>query len=70
VPLDPRRSVFNDVYSKQLCDMFRRGSHHTNIIVNMITQILFHPCRYCRDKSQNAHYLVALKDIIDKKQFA
>jgi len=41
--------LLNDVYSKQVCDLFTRGSHHTNISVILITQNLFHQGRYCRD---------------------
>jgi len=58
--------LLNDVYSKQVCDLFTRGNHHRNIVI-LITQNLFHQGRYCRDISLNAHYLVALKNIRDKK---
>jgi len=34
--------MLNDVYSKQLCDLFTRGSHQKNISVILITQNLFH----------------------------
>jgi len=34
--------LLNDVYSKQVCELFTRGSHHRNISVNLITQNLFH----------------------------
>ena len=61
--------LLNDVYSKQVCDMFTRGSHHRNISVILITQNLFHQGRYCNDISLNAHYVVALKNVRDKKQF-
>jgi len=50
--------LLNDVYSKKLCDLFTKGSHHTNISVILITQNLFHQCRYFRDISLNAKYLV------------
>ena len=65
---EPRRSV-NDVYSKQVCDLFTKGSHHRNISVILITQNLFHQGRYCRDISLNAKYLVPLKYVRDKNQF-
>ena len=61
--------VLNDVYSKQVCDLFTRGSHQRNINVILITQNLFHQGRYCRDISLNYYYLVALKNVRDKKQF-
>jgi len=61
--------LLNDVYSKQVCDLFTRGSHQTNISVILFTQNLFHHGRYCRDISLNAKYLVALKNVRNKKQF-
>jgi len=61
--------LLNDVYSKQVCDLFTKGSHHRNIRVILITQNLFHQCRYCRDTSLNAKYLVVLKNVRDKNQF-
>jgi len=47
--------LLNVVYSKQVCDLFTRGSHHRNMSVILITQNLFHQCRYCRDISLNGH---------------
>jgi len=38
--------LLNNVYSKQVCDLFTRGSHHRNISVILITQNLFHQGRY------------------------
>lgn len=52
--------LLNDVYSKQVCDLFTKGSHHRNISIILITQNLFHQGRYCRDISLNT-YLVLLK---------
>ena len=60
--------LLNDVYSKQVCELCTRGSQHRNISV-MITQNLFHQSRFCRDISLNAHYIVAMKNVRDKKQF-
>jgi len=53
--------LLNDVYSKQVCDLFTKGSHHRNISVILITQNLFHQGRFCRDLSVNAKHLVLLK---------
>jgi len=61
--------LLNDVYSKEVCDLFTRGSHHMNISVILITQNLFHQGRFCRDSSLNTHYTVVLKHVRDKKQF-
>ena len=59
--------LLNDVYSKQVCELFTRGRHHRNISVILITQNLFHLDRFCRDISLNAHYIVALKNVRDKQ---
>jgi len=61
--------LLNDVYSKQVCDLFTRGSLHRNISVILITQSVFHQGVFCRDNLLNAHYIVALKNVRDKKQF-
>jgi len=61
--------LLNDAYSKQVCDLFTKGSHHRNISVILITQNLFHQGRFCRDISLNAKYLVLLKNVRDKNQF-
>jgi len=47
--------LLTDVYSKKLCELFTRGSHHRNIIVILITQNLFRQGRFWRDISLNAH---------------
>jgi len=61
--------LLNDVYSRQVCDLFTRGSHHRNISVILITQNVFHQRRYCRDILLNSHYVVALKIVRNKYQF-
>jgi len=61
--------LLNDVYSKEMCDLFTKGSHHRNISVILITQNIFHQGRYFRDISLNAKYLVLLKNVKDKNQF-
>ena len=61
--------LLNEVYSKEVCQLFTKGSHHRNISVILITQNLFHQARYCRDISLNAKYIVLLKNIRDKNQF-
>ena len=53
--------LLTDVYSKHVCELFTRGSHHRNISVILITQNLFHQGRFCRDISLNAPYIVELK---------
>jgi len=61
--------LLNEVYSKDVCDLFTNGSHHRNISVILITQNLFHQGRLCRNKSLNVKYSVALKNVRDKSQF-
>ena len=61
--------LLTDVYSKQVCELFTRGGHHRNISVILITQNLFHQGRFYRDISLNAHYIVAFKNVREKKQF-
>ena len=51
------------VYSKEVCNLFRKGSHHRNISVILITQKLFHQGQLFRDISLNAKYLVLLKKL-------
>jgi len=53
--------LLNDVYSKQMCELFTTGSLHRNISVILITQNLFHQGHSCGDISLKAHYVVALK---------
>jgi len=64
-----RDDLLNDIYSKKVCDLFTRGSHHRNISFILITQNLFHQGRFCTDISLNTHYIVTLKNVSDKKQF-
>ena len=61
--------LYNDVNSKQVCDLFTKGTYHTNISVILKTQNLFQQGRYFRDISLNAKYLVLLKNVRDKNQF-
>ena len=56
-------------YSKEVCNLFTKGSLHRNISVILITKNLFHQSNYCRDISLNAKYLVLLKNVRDKQQF-
>jgi len=41
--------LLNDVYSKEVFELFTKGSHHRNISVILITQNLFHQGRYFRN---------------------
>lgn len=70
---DPRLVVLDDLneaYSKDVCDLFTKGSHRRNISVILITQNLFHQGRFSRDKALNSKYLVVFKKVRDKNQFA
>ena len=52
--------LLSDVYSKQVCDLFMKDSHHRNISVILITQNVILITQnifqgpYCRDISLNA----------------
>ena len=61
--------LLNNVYFKQVCDLFTRSRHHRTISVIMITRNLFHQGRFCRDISLNTHYILALKNVREKKHF-
>ena len=61
--------LLNNVYSKEVCQLFTKGSHHRNTSVILITHNLFHQERYCRVISLNAKYLVLLKNVTDKNEF-
>jgi hypothetical protein len=61
--------ILNNVYSKNVCDLFTKGSHRRNISVILITENLFHQGRFCRDISLNAKYLVVFKNARDEKHF-
>jgi len=61
--------LLNTAYSKDVCDLFTKGSHHRNISVIQITQNLFHQGKFCRDISLNAKYIFVLKNVRDREQF-
>jgi hypothetical protein len=53
-----------------VCDLFTKGSHHRNLGIIQISQNVFHQAPHCRDISLNAKYLVPLKNVRDRNQFA
>jgi len=61
--------LLNQIYSKEVCNLFNKGSHHRNISVLLLTQNIFHQGTNCRDISLNAKYLVLLMNVRDKNQF-
>jgi hypothetical protein len=62
--------LLNEAHSRDVCDLFTKGSHYRNINVILFTQNLFHQRRFSRDISLNAQYLVVFKNVRDKNQFA
>jgi hypothetical protein len=62
--------LLNEVFSRAVCDLFTRGSHHRNLSVILFTQNFFHKASHCRNISLNAKYLVALKNVRDRNQFS
>jgi len=61
--------LLDQVYSKDVCDLFTKGSHHRNISVLFLTQNLFHQGTNFRDISLNTKYLVLLKNVRYTNQF-
>ena len=62
--------LLNESYSRVVCELFTKGSHHRNLSVILITQNFFHQAPHCRDISLNAKYLVAVKNVRDRNQFS
>lgn len=60
--------LMTSAYTKTVCELFTKGSHHKNISVILITQNVFHQGKYCRDISLNCKYLVLFKNPRDKSQ--
>jgi len=48
--------LLNNVYSKEVCELFTKGSHHRNINEVLFTQNNFHQGRYFRDISLNDNF--------------
>ena len=56
-------------YSKDVCKLFTRGSHHFNVSVFLITQNIFYQSPQARNISLNSKYIVAFKNPRDRLQF-
>jgi hypothetical protein len=63
-------NLLNEVYSRAVCELFTKGRYYRNMSVILVTQNLFHQAPQCRDIPLNAKYLVALKNVRDRNQFA
>lgn len=61
--------LMSECYTKQLSDLFTRGSHHQLISVMILNQVLFPKNAVARTISLNTKYLVCFKSPRDKKQF-
>lgn len=70
---EPTLIVLDDMmlnaFSRQVCELFTKGSHHRNFSVVLVTQNVFHQGKFCRDISLNCKYLVVFKNPRDKSQF-
>jgi hypothetical protein len=62
--------LLNEMYSRAVCDLFTKGSHHCNLSVILITHNFFRQAPHCRDISLNAKNFVALKNVRERNQFA
>lgn len=60
--------LMTSAYTKSVCELFTKGSHHRNLSVILITQNIFHQGKHCRDISLNCKYLVLFKNPRDKSQ--
>jgi hypothetical protein len=61
--------LLNEAFSREVCDLFTKGSHHHNLSVILITQNLLHQGKHCLDISLNAKYLVLRKNVRNQNQF-
>lgn len=70
---EPTLIILDDMmlnaFSRQVCELFTKGSHHRNFSVVLVTQNIFHQGKFCRDISLNCKYLVVFKNPRDKSQF-
>ncbi len=60
--------LMTSAYTKSVCELFTKGSHHKNISIILITQNVFHQGKFCRDISLNCKYLVLFKNPRDRSQ--
>ena len=51
-----------DSLESGVANLFTKGSHHKNISVISVTQIVFHQSRFQRTISLNTHYMVLFKN--------
>jgi len=68
VVLDDQMSEAGD--SKELSQLFTKGSHHRNLSLIYIAQNMFDKGRSMRTVSLNAHYMVVFKSPRDKTQIS
>jgi len=70
---EPRLVVLDDLlnkaYSRYVCGLFPKGSHHRDISVIFITRNVFHQECFSRDILLNAKYLVVFKNVRGRNQF-
>lgn len=52
--------------SAVISDAFTLNSHHLNVSICMISQVLFHRGKYARTLSLNSHYMIIFRNIRDK----
>ena len=51
---------------KELLGLFTKHSHHQNITMLYLCQVMFPPGKYAKSISRNAHYIVAFKNPWDQ----
>jgi hypothetical protein len=58
------------IESKQISDLFTRGSHHQNLSVFLLTQNLFQQGKFAKTITDNSQYLVCFKNPLNKRQIS
>ena len=58
----------DSAYFTQVCELFTKELHHTNISLVLNTQNLFHQGPSARDISLNSKYIVVFKNPRDKNR--
>ena len=60
--------LMDSAYTTEVSELLTKGSHHSNIVLVLIRQNVFHQCPSSRDISLNRKYIVVFKNPRDKTQ--
>jgi len=56
--------------SSSVCDLFTKGSHHSNLSIFLLSQNIFQKAAFARTINTNAHYVVYFKNPRDNQQIS